>query len=86
MRWKTFKRIVRLSKTSLTIQTLKLSNKFAESNADKANMFNKYLSSQSVVKDINKTLPKRTYTNNELNSITISEQEVKYVLDNLKCN
>ena len=49
-------------------------------------MFIKYSSSQSVVKDINKTLPKRTYTNNELNSITISEQEEKYVLDNLKFN
>ena len=32
---------------------------------------------------IKKTLPPRTDTNHELNSITISEQEVKYVLDNL---
>ena len=46
-------------------------------------MLNEYFSSQSVVNDINKTLPPRTDTNNELNSITISEQEVKDVLDNL---
>ena len=35
------------------------------------------------VNDINTTLPPRMDTNNELNSITISEQEVKDVLDNL---
>ena len=50
-----------------------LDNKLAENNADKANMLNEYFSSQSVVNDINKTLPPRTDTNNELNSITISE-------------
>ena len=47
-------------------------------------MLNEYFSSQSVVNDINKTLPPRIDTNNELNFITISEQEVKDVLDNLK--
>ena len=47
-------------------------------------MLNEYFSSQFVVNDINKTLPPRTDTNNELNFITISEQEVKDVLDNLK--
>ena len=46
-------------------------------------MLNEYFSYQSVVNDINKTLPPRTDTNNELNFITISEQEVKDVLDNL---
>ena len=81
--WKTSKQILGVSKTSHTIPTLKLDNKFAENNADKANMLNEYLSSQSVVNDINKTLPPRTDTNNELNFITISEQEVKDVLDNL---
>ena len=46
-------------------------------------MLTNYLSSQSVVYDISKTFPPSTDTNNELDSITISEQEVKYVLDNL---
>ena len=81
--WKTSKQILSVSKTSHTIPTLKLDNKFAEKNADKANMLNEYFSFQSVVNDINKMLPPRTDTNNELNSITISEQEVKDVLDNL---
>ena len=81
--WKTSKQILGVSKTSHTIPTLKLDNKFAENNADKANMLNEYFSSQSVVNDINKTLPPPTDTNNELNFITISEQEVKDVLDNL---
>ena len=81
--WKTSKQILGVSKTSHTIPTLKLDNKFAENNADKANMLNEYFSSQSVVNDINKTLPPRTDTNNQLNFITISEQEVKDVLDNL---
>ena len=81
--WKTSKQILGVSKTSHTIPTLKLDNKFAENNADKANMLNEYFSSQSVVNDINKTLPPRTDTNNQLNFITKSEQEVKDVLDNL---
>ena len=46
-------------------------------------MLNEYFSSQSVVNDINKALPPRMDTNNEVNSITIPEQEVKGVLDNL---
>ena len=82
--WKTSKQILGVSKASHTIPTLKLDNKFAENNADKANMLNEYFSSQYVVNDINKTLPPRIDTYNELNFITISEQEVKDVLDNLK--
>ena len=81
--WKTSKQILCVSKTPHTIPTLKLDNKFAENIADKANMLNEYFSSQSVVNDISKTLPPRTDTNNELNFITLSEQEVKDVLDNL---
>ena len=46
-------------------------------------MANEYLSSQSVVNDINKTLPPRTDANKKLISITISEQEAKDVLDYL---
>ena len=81
--WKTSKQILDISKASHTIPTVKLDNKFAENNTDKANMLNEYFSSKSVVNDINKTLPPRMDTNNELNSITISEQEVRDVLDNL---
>ena len=55
--WKSSKQIIGLSKTSHTIPTLRFDNKYAKSNIDKANMLNEYFSSQSVVYDINKSLP-----------------------------
>ena len=67
-----------------TIPTLKLNDKFAEKDIDKANMLNDYFCSQAVVNDNNKPLPQRTFTCNiRLNSITISQQDVRNVLNNL---
>ena len=43
--WKTSKQILDISKTSHTIPTVKLDNKFAENNTDKVNMLNEHLSS-----------------------------------------
>ena len=56
---------------------------FTYCDAEKADMLNEYFSSQSVVNDINKTLPPCTDTNNERNSITTFEQEARDVLDDL---
>ena len=43
-----------LQKSNHTIPTLKLNDKFAEKDIDKANMLNDYFSSQAVVNDNNK--------------------------------
>ena len=73
-----------LQKSNHTIPTLKLNDKFAEKDIDKANMLNDYFCSQAVVNDNNKPLPQHTFTcNSRLNSITISQQDVRDVLNNL---
>ena len=73
-----------LQKSNHTIPTLKLNDKFAEKNIDKANMLNDYFCPQAVVNDNNKQLPQQTFTcNSRLNSITISQQDVRDVLNNL---
>ena len=47
-------------------------------------MLNDYFCSQAVVNDNNKPLPQHTFTcNSRLNSITISQQDVRDVLNNL---
>ena len=82
--WKTSKQVMGLQKSNHTIPTLKLNDKFAEKDIDKANMLNDYFCSQAVVNDNNKPLPQHTFTcNSRLNSITISEQDVRDVLNNL---
>ena len=55
--WKISKQLLRLGKTSQSIPTLCLNNESAETDSQKANILNKYFSSQSVVDDNNKTLP-----------------------------
>ena len=73
-----------LQKSNHTIPTLKLNHKFAEKDIDKANMLNDYFCSQAVVNDSNKPLPQHTFTcNSRLKSITISQQYVRDVLNNL---
>ena len=73
-----------LQKSNHTIPTLKLNDKLAEKDIDKANMLNDYFCSQTVVNDNNKPLPQQTFTcNSRLNSITISQQDVRDVLNNL---
>ena len=71
-----------LQKSNRTIPTLKLNDKFAEKDIGKANMLNAYFSSQAVVNDNNKPLQQQTFTcNSRLNSITISQQDVRDVLN-----
>ena len=82
--WKTSKQVMGLQKSNHTIPTLKLNDKFAEKDIDKANMLNDYFCSQAVVNDNNNPLPQHTFTcNSRLNSITISQQDVRDVLNNL---
>ena len=72
-----------LQKSNHTIPKFKLNDKFAEKDIDKANMLNHYFCSQAVVNDNNKTLPQQTFKcNSRLYSITISQQDVRYVLNN----
>ena len=52
--WKTSKQVMGLQKSNHTIPTLKLNDKFAEKDIDKANMLNDYFCSQAVVNDNNK--------------------------------
>ena len=76
-------------KSNHTIPKLKLNDKFAEKDIDKANMLSDYFCSQAVVNDNNKPLSQQTFTcNSRLNSITISQQNVRDVLNNLnnKCD
>ena len=73
-----------LQKSNHTIPTLKINDKFAEKGIDKANMLNDYFCSQAVVNYNNKPLPQHTFTcNSRLNSITISQLDVRDVLNNL---
>ena len=61
---KTSKQTLGLSNAFHTEPTLKFDNKYAETNIEKANILKEYFSSQPMVNDINKTLPKRTDTSN----------------------
>ena len=82
--WKTSKQVMGLQKSNHTIPTLKLNGNFAENDIAKANMLNDYFCSQAVVHDNNKILPLQTFTcNSRLNSITISQQDTRDVLNNL---
>ena len=81
---KTSKQVIGLQKSNHTIPTLKLNDKFAENDIDKANMLNDYFCSQAVVNDNNKLLPLQAFTyNSRLNSISISQQDVRDVLNNI---
>ena len=59
----------------------------AETEIDKANMLNDYFSSQTLINDQNRQLPYLDiFTDKTLDSITISVQDVKDVLENLDRN
>ena len=55
---KTSKQLLKLGKTQQNIPTLVLNNDTAETDLQKANTLNNYFSSQSVVDDKNKCLPR----------------------------
>ena len=52
--WKTSKQVLNLDKSSNSIQTLKMNNKFAETDQAKAEMWKFYFSSQTGVDNTNK--------------------------------
>ncbi|MCG8044933.1 MAG: hypothetical protein N0E48_04550, partial [Candidatus Thiodiazotropha endolucinida] len=65
------------------IPTLILNNEHAENDSQKARMLNQYFSSQTTVNDTNKSLPHLDPVQHNLESITISIQDVKDVLQHL---
>ena len=85
--WKTFKQLLRLGKTTNNIPTFSLNNEYAETDLQKANMLNKYFSSQSIVDDNNKSLPQsQTVLHDRLDVFEITPQSVKDVFDSLDVN
>ena len=74
--WKTSKQIFNNDKTSTSVPPLKFNNTCAENDYDKAEMFNMYFASQSVIDDSNKTLPIPEPVQHTLESITITTQDV----------
>ena len=63
---------------------LSINNEYAETDLQKANMFYKYFSSQSVVDDIHKSLPPPKTVIHDLFEIT--PQSLKVVFDGLDFN
>ena len=85
--WKTSKQLLGLGKTTSNIPTLSLNNEYAETDLQKANMLNKYFSSQSIVDDNNKSLPQsETVLHDRLDVFEITPQSVKDVFDCLDVN
>ena len=68
---------------SCSIPTFKLNDYYAEDDFQKANLLNTYFISQSNVIDDNKSLPELEPTQNSLNVIQITCQDVRNVLRNL---
>ena len=85
--WKTSKQLLGLGKTTNNTPTLSLNNEYAETDLQKANMLNKYFSSQSIVDDNNKSLPQsETVLHDRLDVFEITPQSVKDVFDSLDVN
>ena len=82
--WKTSKQVLNLGKNKTNIPTLIFNGEHADGDTEKANMLNDYFSSQTLINDQNKHLPHLDLiTDKTLEYITISEQEVRDVLENL---
>ncbi|MCG8033361.1 MAG: endonuclease/exonuclease/phosphatase family protein, partial [Candidatus Thiodiazotropha taylori] len=81
--WRTSKQLLSLGRTRSNIPTLILNNEHAEIDSQKARMLNQYFSSQTTVNDTNKSLPHLDPVQHNLESITISIQDVKDVLQHL---
>ena len=81
---KTSKQVLNLGKNKTNIPTLIFNGEHADGDTEKANMLNDYFSSQTLINDQNKHLPHLDLiTDTTLEYITISEQEVRVVLENL---
>lgn len=82
--WKTSKQMLNLKSSSTKIPTLFLNGVSSENETDKANMLNDYFSSQTVINNQNKQIPFLDLViESTLDSIIISVQDVKDVLQNL---
>ena len=81
--WKTSKQVLNLKKSSNAIPTLKMNNEFAVSDQQKVEMLNHYFASQTQVDDSNKALLYLEPSPYNLESITISRQDVEDVLQHL---
>ena len=82
--WKTSKQLLNINKLSASIPTLSYNGEYAEDDDRKANMFNNYFSMQTVINDQNKHPPQLPLvTDSVLDSIKISVQDVRDVLENL---
>ena len=81
--WKTAKQVLKLNKASSGIPTLIMNNEYAENDLSKANMLNRFFTSQTIVDDSNSTLPAINRPECSMNQINISIQDVSDVLANL---
>ena len=82
--WKTSKQLLNINKLSASIPTLSYNGEYAEDDDQKANMLNNYFSMQTVINDQNKHPPQLPLaTDSVLDSIQISVQDVRDVLENL---
>ena len=83
--WKTSKQILNLQSTT-NIPTLIMNQEYAENDLQKANMLNAFFTAQTTLNDTNKPLPNLDPVPYHLESINISEEDVKDCLYNLKIN
>ena len=81
--WKTAKQVLKLNKASSGIPTLIMNNENAENDLSKANMLNRFFTSQTIVDESNSTLPEIKRPECSMNQINISIQDVSDVLTTL---
>ncbi|MCG8113232.1 MAG: reverse transcriptase domain-containing protein, partial [Candidatus Thiodiazotropha taylori] len=84
--WKTSKQILNIQKSTIKIPTLSMNQEYAESDMQKANMLNKFFTSQTNLNDANKPLPILDPVPYHLEYINISEEDVRDCLKKLKIN
>ena len=73
-------------KSNYDIPMLFMNKECAETDIQKANMLNNYFASQATLDDDNRPLPQFSPVQHNLSSISITIQDVKDVLWNLKVN
>ena len=81
--WKTAKQVLNLGKTSNSIPTLTLNNEYAEDDFQKASMLNAFFISQASVNDDNKQLPDILPAEYSFDTVQITCQDIRDVLQNL---
>lgn len=82
--WKISKQLLKLDLSSSSVPPLQVNGEILEIDLDKATALNDYFASQSTVDDTNRTLPPVNPINyHTLDSIAISDQDIKDVLQSL---